>query len=455
MMKSALLGFLIVVSLYQVATLWFDNVSDRNVFYSLIKDTANKIFEPRLENEKEYMIKPETMGAYLALSDKDFTVVPRSNPSNKKILSASTVVIEKALKEGKEEEAEEASFIWQKRGFCFELPMEMSKEQLKSDFKLNSSAIKLLNSTTMIGIVPIADEDKKILIYMMDKETNKLIVYRTDKKGIAEEVRLLEAELNGLEKTEKGAYISTLKNDISLFANPVLILLPSNNVNYFEKIKLSLPFLDKEGKVFLEEELENYVDKFFKNPNVKWSVQNKDVMIYGDDASLVKYSKQGLIEYTAIQSTEVINPNLSGDYNVAYSFLMNDKIMQNEDFYLKDYKTEKTKTIFNFSYGYDGYPLCLDNELLKANNMIYPVEITVENGKVLKYRRLLFEMELQNRQYSFKGQFERVLNEFLENNKVAERELEDMYLGYSFKDKEGTLKWIIRTRDQKFDMEIH
>ncbi|PKM49164.1 MAG: hypothetical protein CVV02_17270 [Firmicutes bacterium HGW-Firmicutes-7] len=451
--KSFILVLLIVASIYQIITLWFDDVSDRNFFYSFLDRVNEIISEPKGEFDKEYMTSPRMLGVFIGISDKDFTIIEKKNIDYDKILGESMTVFNKVLSNGQFEGVyDDASALWQSRGLIFSLSLIMSKEALASDFNVNVSTFGELSSVQTMGIIPAKEKADKIKVYFIDEQTNQVYIYGLDEKELKERNNNINSYINTTESKTYPPYYSSLKNVDELFKGNILLPLPTSNIRYNNKIKLTTPFVINEN--FGTEDLEIFVNGFFDNPNVKWTIQNSSDMKYGDDHALVKYNNKAIFEYSSIISNNKVSLGLSEAFNVAEEFIVKDVLLVKGDYQLSSYEKQGEKTIFYYEYEFDGLPLLMDKQLLVSNNMKYPIEITIESGKVVKYKRLLFYMNGVDREEAFSSEFVEALNSFVDKNDIRKEQLDDMYLGYVMNDNNVKLMWIIKYNGKVYSLEL-
>lgn len=440
--KSFILVLLIIASIYQIITLWFDDVSDRNFFYSFIDKVAVIIGEPLGEVDKEYMSAPRMLGVFIGASDKDFTIIEKKSSDYDMILSESMKAFSKVLSEGELEDVYEEEALWQSRGLIFSLSLPMSKDDLASDLDVSVATLGDLSLVRTMGIIPAKVKTDKIKVYFIDEQTNKVFVFVLEEKELRECNKKINSYINKMEGKGFPPYISSLKNDIELFGENVLLPLPTDNDLHYNSFSIKNPFITDEN--FANEDLENFVNGFFDNPNVKWTIKTSNGMIYGDDNALVKYSNNGVFEYSSILSNNDSLLDLSERFNVAESFLTNDILLSTQGYYLDSYIKRDGKTTFYYEYEYDGLPLFMEEFQQQTNNKYYPMEITIENGKVVKYKRVLIAINELEGQEVFNSQFEEALNSFVVRFNVRKGQLEDMYLGYVKKENKYELMWIIK-----------
>ncbi|PKM93542.1 MAG: hypothetical protein CVU84_15300 [Firmicutes bacterium HGW-Firmicutes-1] len=451
--KSLILGLLILTSIYQIITLWFDNISDRNFFYSFLDKTVAIISEPKGQPDRAYMAEPHMLGVFLGASDKDFTIIQKKNLDYDKLLTASMKAFTKVLSKGKLEDVyEEDSKLWQSRGLIFALSLSMTKEALARDLNVSESSFKNLSSTKTMGLIPAKEKTDKIKAYFIDDQTGDVYVFSLGQNELREENKSIKAYINKMEDKSFPPYISSLKNDIEQFNENILLPLPTENLQYNNGLSFSTPFITDEN--FEKEDLEKFVNGFFDTPNVKWTIPNIDVMIYGDDDTIVKYNNGAVFEYSSVLSDNNTSLNVSECFNVAETFLAKDVLLSTQDYYLKAYTVLDKKTIFYYKYGYDGLPLLMDQQKLTNIHMKYPMEITVENGKVVKYKRVLIAINGLEGQEVFKSRLEDALNSFIGSFDVGKGELEDMCLGYVMEENKAKLMWIIKFNGKFHTLEL-
>lgn len=452
--KSIILSFLIIMSIYQIITLWFDNVSDRNFFYSVINQVASFINEPQTQVNKEYMINPRILGVHLGASNKDFTIFKRGENDYQAILDDSIKTIIKVVEKGKLEGVyEESDFLWENRSLIFSLSMPMSKKALASDLDVDVAAFGDMSVVNSLGIIPASDKNNQVKVYFISGGIRQIYVYTLSVNELQDENTKLLAHIEKATQSEYPAYISSLKNKIEFFNENVLLPVESNSTYYYSELKLETPFINQQG--FDTEALENYINQFFENPNLKWTIEYDNVIIYGDDNALIKYSKNGLVEYNGIQNRSNTNQTLSSNYNIAEQFLKKDFLLVNLDYYLSHYEEKDGKTIFYYRYGYNELPIHLNQEMLLNNKLTYPLEITVENGKVVKYRRLLIELKSFSSQEVINSQFINALNQYVDEYKVTKGQLEDMYFGYVNNEGQLKLMWIIKSQGKYYFIDMN
>lgn len=447
--KSLVLVILIIGSIYQIITLWFDNVSDRNFFYSFIENATDIVAENTAQT-KQYMIQPRQLGVYLGASDKDFTVVNRLNPDYEGLYGESLKAITSVMKKGRPYEVyDDDVLLWEDRGIVFCLGYSLSKADLAVDLDVNERLFNGLKTTRTIGIIPANDKNNLMKVYFIDEESQVVYMYSLSQKEVEELNDLLNSYIDKTDGKGLAAYISTFKNDIDLFKSIILLPLTTEGVFYSDEILLQTPFVTELG--IDKAALEPYVNGFFTNFDVAWQIEQVDGIVYGDESVVVKYSNLGVLEYSRSNSKNV-KQNISEAFNVAQEFISKDILLSKELYYLEGYnKSGGDGYTFYYGYAYDSLPLQLEVQLSANEDKVYPMEITVENGRVKKYNRILINgQDPDGLKEVYEIKLETALNEFLDTKRVSDGEIDDMYLSYVRVDGVVSLKWILHYKNVDF-----
>lgn len=450
--KSFLLGLLIVGSLYQVVTLWSGDISDRNFFYTFIEKATDIIKTPNNAQKKEYIIRPRQLGVFLGTSDKDYTVIGSDRSYYEDTMDECIKVIQAILNNGKlSEVSHDDSILWKGRSFILTLNFPILRDDLADDLGVSSGVFDELSSTSTIGIIPSGDNNDLVKVYFIDANTKAIYLYSIPKKDIADDNNLLNQYINNTEGKDMPAYISSYNT--SFFDNNLLLPISSENTLYSSHLVMSIPFV-VEG-AFDINKLEQYVNNYFANPEVKWNAENADDIIYGDDSAVVKYNKNGVLEYSGIATGKSDSQDLSSAYNIAEEFITRDQLLSRNEYELAHYERDEESITFYYDYKFDDIPIHFANSWNDSGVKQYPMLITVENGKVTRYKRTLIAWEAdypQNDLYDIN--LEGAANQFISDYKVDKGQLEDMYLSYIRDGAYAQLKWVIKYKGQYFSEEI-
>lgn len=446
-LKSFLLMFLIIGSIYQTGMLWFEDVSDRNFFYNFI-DSEDNITNNGVSSNK-YIIKPSMLAIYLGDSEKEYTVVKRTSKEYENLYKEVINLLKDTFNNGRYEDIEVSNEdLWKKRSILINLSFPLSKDIITDGLSVKRINADI-NYIKQLYIAPASLSDSNVKVYLTEHGTNKIYAYSVD-KSIVNDINLnLNSFIALFESKSTSTYISTFKDNNSYFTNNVLIPLPSDNLMYKEEIYFTTPYINYEG--FDIELLEQYVNGFFINPTIKWKIEKDNEIRFGDDSVIVKYNDEGIIEYTLINGSNESGQNVSEAYNIASRFLEKDSKLSEQEYYLDNYTVEEGKVTFYYNYGYDDFPIIMAED----NN--YPMIITVSGGRVINYKRILLtNEEILRQRKPFRGKFEDAIDRFIENYNIESKNIKNMYLAYYWNEAKGyaSMKWIIEHNNNRYIIDI-
>ena len=121
-----------------------------------------------------------------------------------------------------------------------------------------------------------------------------------------------------------------------------------------------------------------------------------------------------------------------------------------------DSQVEGNDITFNYNYAFDSFPLYMSQDLLTQYNLTSPMRITVSNGKVIKYKRILLErLQFEDQMTALNSSYSDILDIFLANKKFKKGDLEDMYLGYVYDENNASMMmWIIKAKEDFFTLSV-
>ncbi len=440
--KSLVLGILIIGSIYQIIALWFDNVSDRNFFYSFVESATERMKDPEQGQKDKHMIEPRQFGVFLNASDKDFTVLGKTHPKYEDLFDLSIEAITTILKKGDLIQYEEDDLLWQDRGIVFILNFPLNRVDLASDLGVSQSLFEDLSFVKSIGVIPAHENTDTMKIYFIDDKSKDIYMYTLPKKALEETNKGLNLAISQIEGKDMAAYLSTFKADYEMFRSHVLLPLQTENINYDDGVMIQKPFIS--GLEIDKDALKGFVNSFFSNPDVAYDLENEEGMTYGDDSAVVKYNRSGVFVYSSLSNKKNIRVSVSTAFNIAEKFIKRDSELSNGQYYLKDYKVIGDNITFYYDYGYKDIPVQLKSSWSEDDLDQYPMQITVANGIVKQYERILMKWSEQETAQVNEIRLEDALNAFLENKDVSYKKIEDMYLSYVRVGDILQLMWIIK-----------
>ena len=138
--------------------------------------------------------------------------------------------------------------------------------------------------------------------------------------------------------------------------------------------------------------IRNQVSSFFDNPaTINARVAGDGVWTFSNIHTTVRYFETDVLEYASFRPrTRNAISSLIGDFSVALAFIENDNQVTNE-FFLMDFESRNDGYVFWFSYIVDNFPILMpDGWPVSSPDDILPtpIEVIVEQGRVVRYRRL-------------------------------------------------------------------
>ncbi|MDR1533213.1 MAG: hypothetical protein LBS62_13710 [Clostridiales bacterium] len=364
-----ILGF---TAVYLTCLLWFDKISNRDFISTL---AASLVYSAPESAEVRAMIAPyrimvslrgETYGAlysWLADTKKD-----------------GDAAIELALKSGEPQDGEALSWesLLKKKAYIYEyaVPLPADMTPIKSQAK-GSWLIARMSEFDMIIITP---ELENIIVTFVNTASNEVCSY-TAADGelsarIAQNISLLTDNSAGL------YYVPSTHNG-------GIIFVPHWRFEAYPYSALEIvnPYM-YQGDLLIAK-IEKKIESFFSNPALIVA-DKKEAFIYNAGSAVVKYLPNDTVEYFDYSTTEVIGgSSFAADYHAALDFASKDSALENE-FRMHSFKTEDGQTTFYFDYFINNFPLILPEKTYSEINMRHPIEITVQNRKVIKYRKLAY-----------------------------------------------------------------
>lgn len=464
--KTLALISLIGLSLFQLTRLWFDDLSNSNLFYN-----ASNL-EPAVR--QEYMIKPDVAAIY-SLGRSGYSLISRTNKEFDNLFNLSMSLMKAALSDGQLIETVAPDFRWQEQNILLKYDFDIEPNVLLEDLDVKNLAFsEKAKSINEIVIIPGAESSTKVSVYFVDEGDESIMGYVVNSELVGD----LKTRFGKLEDKEFPHYQSTKELKQSQFIGN--ILLPDVSILESNTITLAKPFY-KNGQLN-KDDLENYIKLFFVYNEFTlggFEDENTTKLTYIDPENdvHVNYHKSGFIEYTSGESINKKNMTVSEAFYVANQFIeKRDAHIKNMEYSLAGYEQKDNGINFYYKYNYKGMPILLGEDILGELQMKHPIEITVEDGSVIVYKRYLLSMESYSEVEAYDIAYNNAINNMLrkkypDGKYPSEKYIKDMTLGYSV-DKASTstslgnaidakqevslsfkLRWLIITHDDKLYQE--
>lgn len=436
--KTVALMFLIGLSLYQITRLWFDDLSDFNLFYNA-QDTE-------IVDKENYFIKPNILAIYNLNSDERYSWVKQNKKEFDDIFFKSVNLMKSILTKGKLVEEVPIEELWQKRNILFKYDYMIDPNLLLQDLNIkNLSFVEKVQPFNEIIIAP--DETRTNIYFINDGNYNDIKAYSMVNSEDKIPIDTLVSELDESLKDKIFPYYrSSKESNLSSFAGNVLI--PDNQSLEANTVFLSKPFF-KKGILDLSE-LSTFINGFSR---YKLSIydENDEMLTYMDiDNSVhLEYYQSGFIAYTSDKNINKKNISPVEAFYIAEGFIKNTDKQITAAVYgysLANYRIENKQVTFYYKYKFNGIDMDIPTKTLQPLDMQYPVEITIEDGQVTKYKRYLLQFEDTSQQEEYPLAYKDVLDNMGETN---ENKIKDISLRYLLDSDTQTLQlnWVVVTEN--------
>lgn len=447
---------LVVMSLYQVSKLWFDDISVEKFSYNNSSYIDNINEEAKEDIDSKQLIDPLNIAVYD--NEKEHFSVISGDATNYSAYYKDLVLLYKEVMKQivtQEQKDINKSIIkwddmWSENAIFINITVPINLEILAEDLEVNLNNSNQNFNFDNIIIIPKGLID--IECYLLDTKQSMYQKYTVSNDELNSKIY---DNISGLLGEKFPIYESSMSTDNSIFTKNILLPYSDVSPSYIKTIDMAIPYIDTENN-FKEKEFRSYIEDFFpdndpiliNDSDEKWIFKNRDNTIE------VNYNSKGILDYIDnTESTDMKYKTVAAAYKIAMEFITKDKRLSTEiDYYLADYKENGNEIILYFSYRYNGYNIMFKDNLIEEFGMEYPMEIKVKNGKVSEYKRQVFETKTNSyepRKYNVN--YINVL-EKLDTEKNNITYIEDMYIGYvvsSFEEK-VELQWIVEAKNEQY-----
>ena len=170
------------------------------------------------------------------------------------------------------------------------------------------------------------------------------------------------------------------------------------------------------------------VTQFFDNPaTITSRVASDGVWTFSNIHTAVRYFDTAVLEYVSFRSRrQNVTSGLIGDFIAALEFIENDAHVINE-LYLAGFDDSEPANVFWFGYIIGDYPLLMPAgwEVSSPDDILpAPIEIIVDQGRVVRYRRLAFNFSVDY------GVYEWISLDIENLQSYGDGPIENLSLGY-------------------------
>ncbi len=419
--KLIIIVLLSISAIYMTGQLWFVEISGRNFFYifSYVFNSGGAV----IEASDGSIALPYRIITSFGGNRFDVLYNGIKASSQKKEMDEAILLF---LRKGEFVSSKEIDWDYalNRRAYIYEYNFSMPSDVFHRSFNLKSSNINgKVKRFDMMIISPPKNNKEAISAIFVDYEANQQFEYTIKNDVLAEK---LNSGIDSIGQKSSGlVYVSSALSEYPLLSKNIFVPKWNDDNLKYAIIDSANPYIVKEQ--LLLKTIEKKVDLFFDKPASKRSYTSNDVFTYGDEGIVVKYYPNDVLEYYDYRTPQKqTSANFESDYYVAKNFLQKDVLVTNE-FYLSSYEGDETKNIFCFDYAVNNFSMKLSPSVANDISMRHPIEITVENGRVRKYRKLTYSFSVNENVnelalLDFEGSMEMFQPINVKNNEDGEEE---------------------------------
>ena len=388
--KSIIIFGLVALALFQVSQLWFVNFTNRNFFLYI-----QARFAQTPPNEQGAFVRPFriTYGAGDGLFNVQLSRIEDSDFWN-----YGKRTIEAILRHGEfitktELDAEQTERIISQPVMIYEYAFNMNAELFAQIFNQRTGAFLTgndLNCFRAIVIQPATPNENESIVR----------VFFIDNYYSWEFHLPIGTRRNPVEDFE--FYIPSVfaNNRHFLHAHSLIFSVNTAQGFSYQRIHVTNPYLDHHG-MLSHRSIRPQIESFFGNPATinQAPIIGGGTFTFSNLNTRVRYLEKHVLEYQNFPITRVASSSFIADFSAAFDFVYNDPNVINE-FFLYDYEMRGRGYVFLFNYVIGEFPLLLEEYWATVegceNPLRAPIEVVVDDGRVIGYRRIVYNFQLTN-----------------------------------------------------------
>ncbi len=375
-----ILVLLILISLIQVIKVWFGIQTYPQLMEFIIPTKVSSVVDKERFNE----VNPSSI-AITEGEDKLYYTVSETSAVYTDLYRSYLNILKTTINKNSINKYETSNFEYTDKHILVLYPFEVTKKQMLASFSINANSD--FPETFDDIIVSIATKDiDEISVYVHNTEDDYIYEYNIKKEDVFIDNEILSYILEDKSYDEGIGYVSSRKAEYD-FSN--LFLLPKNgeNLTVVNNINPYIPFITEE-KIDTDS-LTDFVSVFFGGSNISGSVGSEDNVVFTDNRAVVKYNKDGLLEYISGYKSDVLKEDFIKDFSVVSEFI-NKKIDKSLiEYYIDGYEYLEDGLHFYYNVGYNKIIWQPTASLQKKYNIKTPIEVVIKNGEVVYFRWLV------------------------------------------------------------------
>ena len=385
--KSVLIFALAALTVYQVNQLWFVNITDRNFFLYV-----QARFAPGSPDVNDAFVLPYRI--VYGAGDGRFTVRhSRIRETDAWVYGAPAISALLANGDFISREPINSDYILHRQVFLLEYAFPMCAEIFAQALGQRTGAALTghgLDHFYRVALLPPMDESSPLHAFFMDNEYAWEFILASNHVN---SIVISSAESSHLHfipiQSQRIGFIPVQPSQFSY--NPIAVI---------------NPYQDAFGSLHLST-IRRQIEPFFNNPaTINQRPMAGGIYTFSNLNTMVRYLSRSVIEYTSfrpIGSSATSDP--MSDFSAAFEFVRQDPHVINEKF-LAGYESRGREHVFWFDYIIDDFPLVFAEPWLTGPNcqnpLPHPIEVVVDRGRVVHYRRLAYNFHvIENLTYTF------------------------------------------------------
>jgi len=167
----------------------------------------------------------------------------------------------------------------------------------------------------------------------------------------------------------------------------------SNRTFTYRAVRVENPYQNAAGLLHFSS-IRPRIENLFDSPaTINNALSSDFIYTFSNFNTMVRYLPFNVIEYISYRTTARSAPaDLMTDFSAALAFVNDDIYVQNETFFA-GYETRDREHVFWFGYTVGGFPMVMQPWATRPDcrdPLPAPIEVVVDNGRVVRYRRLAY-----------------------------------------------------------------
>jgi len=401
--KGILIILLALLTIYQTGVLWFGNIANRN----FLQNHFPFLQQPTIPEELGLLVTPYRI--VTGHGDNNFSIQYNGLRDAESKRYGDTVLLH-LLQNGTFISTRQADFTEMLRepAYIFEYAFPMEAEWFTLGFGLREGNLVTRSAGTFRQIIirppsfSGAGGETEVSVFFISEngyaiefavpppsqDEPDFFVHHIP-SAPAEGNRFVSAALSGI-NAPPGQFVS-------------------RGTFMFYGIRRSLPYAGVYND-FMIAPLQNQLRTFFNNQLPSFEEPDADVWVFRDmQHTVVRYHTTHLLEYRNFHAINRSAPvRFVDNYAAAIQFLERDDMIINEFFLADFHEDERNRHTFYFNYVVANMPLIMCGEFPESSGLRHPLEITVDHGTVVSFRKLAYNFHVDENEI-FRGEMDAIV----------------------------------------------